>query len=288
MERDASAAEEIRELLTELHGEVTTREKIPYYRTVRRASERTVAVLDWREHLTKEPGLLTQLGITSTRRSEAPVEIRRWMPTTPHPADATRCGRGCRGLCPHGHWITIRRETRPVPVVSAGAGVPGGSPGWDPDGALAPLVGSSPDPGEPVTEAWHAAAEIRASLRQLGEELHAEGWRRPATLVAIALEDQAAGDRILRRLRALLSHARIAADYDAPIVPLRDICCPECGGEMRVRADASSAVWCAGRWVVEGAAARGEVWPVVARCGAKWPQGSWVAILKEEADQEAS
>lgn len=160
-----------------------------------------------------------------------------------------------------------------------GAAVPSGSPGWDDDGALSPMSRSgSPEAAEPVTDAWHVADEIRRDLDALAAELRAEGHA--GTLVDIALGDERTGRRIARRLRSLAARARIAASYDAPVVPLRDVCCPECGGQLRVRADASSAVWCAGEWTVQGPAERGDPWPVRARCGATWPRGSWVKLLE--------
>ncbi|GAA4059735.1 hypothetical protein [Actinomadura miaoliensis] len=164
--------------------------------------------------------------------------------------------------------------------VVAGAAVPHRSPGWDEDGALAPLSNSGrPGSAEPVTEAWHIAREIDQAVDELVEQLRAEGHR--GGLVDIALADERVGARIVARLRGLVARARIAADYDAPIVPLRDVCCPDCGGELRVRQDASSAVWCTGSWIVEGPAPRGEPWPVRAFCGARWPRGAWVALLED-------
>lgn len=173
-------------------------------------------------------------------------------------------------------------------VILPGAAIPGGSPGWDADGALSPIVaGGKPDAAEPITEEWHVGDEIRGELHALGQELHERGWRPPLTLVDIALKDEREGAWIAGRLRGLVARARIATSYDAPVKVLRDVYCPECGGEMRVRADASSAVWCAGTWTVEGPAERGERWPFTERCGAKWPRGAWVALL-DEATREAS
>jgi hypothetical protein len=246
-------AEEITNLLEELYERVTTREKIPHYRQVRRATTRTVAVLDWREHTTHEPGLLTQLGIIQS--------------TGHHPG-----------------------------TVIPGAALPSGSPGWDDDGALAPLVGGSPDPGEPIGDAWHTAAQINADLTNFERELHETGHQ--GSLIDIALNDEHTGKRIAARLRGFVSRARIAADYDAPIVPLRDVYCPECGGQLRVRKDASSGVWCAGvrdaeghriggRYL-EGPALEGEQWPAPV-CDATWPRGAWVKLLRDaEAEMEAS
>ncbi|OLT24372.1 hypothetical protein BJF79_13600 [Actinomadura sp. CNU-125] len=295
--KPATAAETIRELLGQLHGEIITREKVPRYRQVRRSQDRTVAVLDWATHVTKEPGLLAQLGVTNRRAAAVPVEVRRWQPDPCPCNEPERVERRGRVKCWHGRWVLHRVEQRVVEgVASAGAAIPSGSPGWDADGALSPLIGGSPDPGEPVTEAWHAADEIRRDLDELGHALADQGWKAPATLVTIALEDEDTGKWIASRLRAIVGRARIAADYDAPMVPLRDVYCPDCGGPLKVRADASSAVWCDGWVPVHGPAAADDPdWPAdseewgpvgQARCGASWPRGSWVRLL-EEAEREA-
>lgn len=286
--RDASPADQVRALLDALHSGVTTRETIPTYRRVKRGQNREVAVLDFKPHRTDEPGLLVQLGITTRRPGTVPVEIRRWERNPDDPCRRDygddRDNRECR----HGRWVTVRTEQRTVPgVVTAGGALPGGSPGWDADGALSPMTASGkPEAAEPIADAWHTAAEIREGLHQLGLDLHARGWRQPDTLIDIALKDEQTGEWIARRLRSLVDRARIAASYDAPIVPLRDVYCPECGGELRVRADASSAVWCAGSWIVEGPAMPGEPWPVTVWCGARWPQGAWVELLEDAAPPE--
>ena len=240
-----SPAEEIRKLLDQLHGQVETRERVPHYKQVRRdKTGRTTLTLDWRDHTTREPGLLAQLSVVAS---------------------------------------TIRDG-----VIIPGYGVPGGSPGWDADGALTPIVsGGKPESSEPIADEWHVGYEIHTELAQIGRDLYERGYRPPATLITIALDKPDVGEWIAARLRSLVQRARIAADYDAPIVTLRDIHCPECGGEMRVRTDASSDVWCAGRWTVEGPAEPGERYPVMQVCGARWPRYDWVNILAEQ-EQAAS
>jgi hypothetical protein len=235
----ANVAEEIRALLTQLHGHVETREQVTRYRQIRRSSTKIVPVLDLTTHVTREPGLLAQLGV-------------------------------------------VAATSRPG-VVVPGAAVPGGSPGWDADGALSPIVrGGKPDAAEPITDGWHIGDEIRSELRLLGEDLAERGWKPGEdTLVSIALADDRTGRWIAGRLQSMVRRARVAASYDAPIKVLRDVYCPDCGGEMRVRADASSAVWCAGSWTVEGPALSGDRWPLVERCSATWPRGAWVALLQE-------
>jgi len=147
------------------------------------------------------------------------------------------------------------------------AAVPGGSPGWDDDGALAAYITSGrAEPGEPVAEQWHIAEDIRRALAEL---CAAVGVRRPGELVAAAAaaDPDGTGEQITATLRRLVTRARIAAAYDAPITALRDVVCPECGGALLVRADASSAVWCGGTDDAEP-------------CGARWPRGAWVDLLE--------
>jgi hypothetical protein len=181
--------------------------------------------------------------------------------------------------------FVIHRTRMPGLIAQArAAAVPQGSPGWDADGALSPMPsGSSFESREPVTEAFHLPEEYARTLVDLAAELRERGH---TSFIDAALADEQLGYRIVARLRAVVSHARIVLRYDAPVVPLRDVHCPDCGGSMHVRADASSAVWCTGAWVVEGPARDGEAWPVSVRCGATWPRGSWVKLLAEATATE--
>ena len=275
-------AEQIADLLTQLHNEVRTDEKVLRYRRVNRG-RRDAIVPDFVLHRTRRPGLLAQLGTIQATTDTAPVDVYRWERDENDP-----CQRDDT-ICRHGRWIHVRTEQRPIPgVITTGAALPGGSPGWDADGALSPMTGGGkPEAAEPIADAWHTGDEIRAELAALGRELHADGWRQPDTLVTIALADEDTGRRIAARLRGLVARARIAAGYDAPIVPLRDVYCPLCGGELRVRKDASSSVWCAGMLPIQGPAAEGEEWPIGwARCAARWPRGSWVKLLEDATGGE--
>lgn len=213
-------AEQITELLAQLHDEVQTRETVLRYRTVRRG-DRDHAIPDFVVHRTRRPGLITQ---------------------------------------------------------ARAAAVPQGSPGWDADGALSPMAGGEFESAEPVTDAFHLAEETATAIADLIEEAAAAGHD---SLVTAALADEQLGQRIAARLRQLVSRARVALKYDARIVPLKDVECPECGGELRVRTDASSAVWCAGLVPVEGSPVEDGTPTEWERCGATWPRWAWVKLLEE-------
>lgn len=176
--------------------------------------------------------------------------------------------------------FVIHRTRLPGLMTQArAAAVPSGSPGWDADGALSPMGSNgSFESAEPVTEAFHLPEEYARTLVDLAVDIRAAGH---TTLVGAALADEQLGKRIAVRLRQVVAHARVVLKYDAPKIRLPEVYCPDCGGEMYVRADASSAVWCAGGWVVEGPARLNEPWPVRVRCGATWPRGSWVKLLAE-------
>ncbi|MFE9099864.1 hypothetical protein [Actinomadura geliboluensis] len=94
----------------------------------------------------------------------------------------------------------------------------------------------------------------------------------------------------MQRVRGWVSTARIFLGYDAPIVRLKDLVCGQCGGDLHVRADASTAVWCAGHPAlqVHGPALPGADWPPVEYppepgCGERHPRGSWIRLLENAA-----
>lgn len=183
--------------------------------------------------------------------------------------------------------LVVHRTRRPGLLTQArAAAVPSGSPGWDADGALSPMAGGgSFESAEPVTEAFHLHEEYARIWADIIEDALSHGHSGP---IDAALADEHLGATYAARLRAVVNHARIVLKYDVPIVPLRDMRCPECGGIMRVRRDASTAVWCSGLVPIHGPAIEGGAWPVDwARCDAKWPRWMWVKLL-EEVTRDAS
>lgn len=178
--------------------------------------------------------------------------------------------------------FVIHRTRRPGLMTQArAAAVPQGSAGWDADGALSPIgTSGSFESAEPVTEAFHLPEEYTAAILDLATEARTAGY---TSLVDAALADEQLGKRIVARLRAVVHHARIVLHYDAPVVPLRDMYCVHCGGSLHVRADASSAVWCAAVLPVHGPAVTEDgAWPIGhRRCGANWPRGSWIKLLEQ-------
>jgi hypothetical protein len=181
--------------------------------------------------------------------------------------------------------IAIHRTRRPGLIDQArAAAVPQGSPGWDEDGALSPMPsGGSFESQEPVTEAFHLPEEYAHTIADLVEEAAAAGY---PGIIDAALADEHLGARFAARLRAIVNHARIVLKYDVPIVPLRDMRCPDCGGIMRVRKDASTPVWCSGLLPVAGPALPDGAWPIGwAQCEAKWPRWQWVKLLAEVTDE---
>lgn len=119
------------------------------------------------------------------------------------------------------------------------------------------------------------ASEPAAMLRELLDlalRATGEGW----------LVDDRMVRQITAAARSWAASARLALRYDAPVATLRSTHCPTCGGQLRVRSDASSNVWCAGvkGRVMEGPALEGDRWPLPDRgCGAKWPRLAWLDLL---------
>lgn len=77
--------------------------------------------------------------------------------------------------------------------------------------------------------------------------------------------------------------ARLALGWDVPVVALA-VRCPDCDGwgTLRVRADASSDVWCSGP--VIGPPREWEPYP--RRCGQRWPRTRWIVLLDHITDTE--
>jgi hypothetical protein len=96
-------------------------------------------------------------------------------------------------------------------------------------------------------------------------------------------DDQA--HRILRELRGHATTARVALSYLAPVVALQ-VRCPDCDGELHVRADATSDVWCTGRLTLEGpAVAPTAPWPIgTVPCPNRWARITWIDLLDQKAN----
>ena len=81
---------------------------------------------------------------------------------------------------------------------------------------------------------------------------------------------------VYRAARSWAADARVALSYLAPMMTL-NVVCPDCGGELRVRADATSDVWCLG--ILEGPVLEDDDFPL--RCGAVWPRLLWITLLDQ-------
>lgn len=286
---EETPAEALARLVGELVDGVQTTAEVTRYRRVRRGPNRTVAVVDLTTHRTHAPGIVDQLHAIQAAAKTVAVDVFRWDRDEDDPC--RRAG-AAAALCRHGRWVYVRTERRaaaPYGIVTAGDAVPQGSPGWDADGALAPLPsGKSFESRSPATAALELMLDIRAGVNEIRKQLGAttpepstkRGLRELVGLAAVADEHDAY--RVLGRVRSWVSTAKILLGYEAPIVPLRDMYCRHCGGQLMVRADASSAVWCDGYVPIHGPARENEPWPIGwGRCGASWPRGSWVALLDE-------
>lgn len=313
------AAELLAHRVRELVDEVTTSEQVRSHRTVRRG-DRTVPVADMIAHRTREPGLLDQLSAIAAcpvgRLERVPVmtsapdgqhmpltvpvldwrgqtrSVLRWQRDPEHPE---RAGRAV--LVEATTVVTRLRRVRDAggpSSIRVGAAVPGGSPGWDADGALAPGRRGTPTSRAPVTEAtWllmditdqvrHLYADVLAAAAAAGIHEQARGdlAARLRHIVGLVLRcDERLADRAAAAVQSWTRTARELIGYDAPVVQLRDLICPDCSGALYVRADASSAVWCGTIDHVAGPALLGEPWPVAYRCGLEYPRHTWLALFK--------
>lgn len=180
-----------------------------------------------------------------------------------------------------------------------------------------PSTRSTPDsaapPGGGVVElAATLEADILGTLRKVAPD----GPRRRTAagalraLVGLAPDlDEHDLDAVVRAARSWVHTARVALSWDVPVVALPDSWCPSCEGHhtLRVRQDASSDVWCAGRLIGPPRLPADTDWPGVRihagpidvdpdhihRCPARWPRNRWVLVLddmlrrRREADEAA-
>lgn len=159
---------------------------------------------------------------------------------------------------------------------------------------------STPASRPPVRhEALELVADITAGAAKLRRELlGSKGRQRGDTSTTAAdlreivgLIDQAdpvTQKRVLGEVRSWVYAARVIVSHDAPVLTLRDTCCPYCGGDLRVRSDASSDVWCSGLARVSWCTVadhiehkRLEPTDCADESGRRrlWPRSSWLMLL---------
>lgn len=303
-------AEVLAELVSELIDQVTTTEDIPRHRAVWRGRRR-IAVPDMLRHRVIEVGLLDQLEAVADRPGGRLMRVPVMTTVTETDTDGNTVHRRAQQRVPvlddrgqpmtRPRWDPERKRTVDTPVTMPltrlqrapgpgtsrpGAAVPGGSPAWDADGALA-LVhrGGAASSREPVTEATGLLMHIHRDARRVYARLLAAAGNPPYRrgldailrhMVALVAEvDERTAAAVVAATRRWVSAARLQVGYDAPVVRLRDIVCPDCGGPLHVRSDASTPVWCTGRWTVEGPALPGDPWPIQVECGLTYPRHTW-------------
>lgn len=206
-------------------------------------------------HRTKEPGLVLQLQyVAGTRHAVAKPELGY--------------GRGL-GYGVDASWLLASESTAAIRYGEGGHRAPESRPTAD----LAAL---------------DLLADIAAGARAWRQRLGGKG-RRPLvgelrSLTGLAHTGSNADVKALRRdTESWVRAARVALAYDSPVVDLPDMCCPDCGGNLRVLSDASSDVWCAGGPWPRSIVATRQSRNWTPGCGATWPRGQWVLLLEAES-----
>lgn len=159
---------------------------------------------------------------------------------------------------------------------------------------------SAPGPRPPagahaVESAALVEAEILAVHARLGGSGRSTAQGALRGLVGLAADlDPDALDDLVRTVDGWVRHLRVELGWDVPVIAIRATC-PLCGGvgTLRVRADASSDVWCAGRRIGPALPDLVTQWPgarihgrprtplgAVVRCDARWPKTRWLALLE--------
>lgn len=239
----------------------------------------------------------------STSTPVDPAAVPGWKPPTGRPAPRkVRHETHAPGLVQQLHDAAGTRPARPTttsgpvptPALVDAANIRGPRYGADTTGHTKP--GSRPPTNLAAVD---TLANIHATIRALRCDAHTAAGRRTITRPAPlhrelehlawitgyhradgtpAIPDRLA-QRILHELRGLSADARVVLSYLAPVVTLR-VRCPDCGGEMRVREDATSDVWCIGRIPLEGPPVQGGRQPIGhVPCGARWSRFTWVQLL---------
>lgn len=160
---------------------------------------------------------------------------------------------------------------------------------------------TAPGPRPPAgAHAIEVAALVEAEILAAHSRLGGTGRVTPETALR-GIVGLAAGldlddlDDLVRTVDGWVRHLRVELGWDVPVIAIRATC-PLCGGvgTLRVRADASSDVWCAGRRIGpalpdlvtrwRGARLHGPARPglltAVVRCEARWPRTRWLSLLE--------
>jgi hypothetical protein len=209
-------------------------------------------------HRTKEPGLVLQLQHAAGVRHAVP-----------------KPGYGIgSGYTEPASWLLDSESTAAVRYGEGGHNAPTSRPNAD-------------------LMAVDLLADIAAGSRAWRQKLGGKGRRplvgelRALTGLAHTASNAQVHD-LVRDTQSWVRSSRMALAYDPGVVDLPDMCCPDCGGDLRVMADASSDVWCAGgpwpRCIIATHAVR--AW--TPGCGATWPRGQWLLLLEAMEDEHMS
>lgn len=114
-----------------------------------------------------------------------------------------------------------------------------------------------------------AAGRTLGARQHVGDDLH-------EVVGLIGQVDRETASEAMRQLRGWHRAARVLLGYDVRVATL-GVVCPYCGATLRVKADASSDVWCPTPGCVDEEGDRHT-----------WPRSSWLFLFDELGHDEAS